>query len=203
LAPKPAPAFFAGTSSEFLGRRALPRVVRERRVAVIMGPSAVGKSVVAKTIARLDGGRELRLDAKAAHKAVVAFAETTEWPDRLLEPSGIILDPIGWIRERQGFAKMLAKLIVRRASEGRRTILVQGDDHVDAQAILAHLPPGMAVSIALRFPQSHSGRMRFARRICDELGIPRLAARGTASIQPWGYRAVVDSLKTWDPAQLD
>jgi len=57
-----APAFITGTSSEFMGRKPLPRVLRQRRITVVLGPEGVGKSTVARALAA--GIPPLELDAK-------------------------------------------------------------------------------------------------------------------------------------------
>jgi len=50
------------------------------------------------------------------------------------------------------------------------------------------------VTLNLRYPQGR-GRIRFAVRVCEELGIDRRYARTTQPEDPWTYLKVIRALK--------
>ncbi len=55
--------------------------------------------------------------------------------------------------------------------------------------------PGYRATIVLRFPVGR-GRLRFAKRLCDELDLSHTHAKDMAAIEPWTYAAVRDALST-------
>lgn len=194
------PALLTGTSSEFLGRRPWPRVLRERQVVVLLGPQGVGKTVVAEQIAGVDA---VRLDTTALSDALLRRVREGGW-GACLEPAALILDGPVWLRGRPGVVELLRELVDLRRREGRRTVLCQRDCDGSIDELIAVLKPGTHVVIGLRFPKGPRGRMRFARALCDVLGAPREAARGTDQLDPWRYDRVVEVVRRWpDPPQFE
>jgi hypothetical protein len=81
-------------------------------------------------------------------------------------------------------------------------VLCQCDEDGSIDELIAVMRPGSIAVIGLRFPRGKRGRLRFARRVCEELGAPREAARGTDQLEPWGYSRVVESIRRW-PMPVD
>ena len=74
--------------------------------------------------------------------------------------------------------------------------MCQSDTDGSVEELIATMEPGSLVVIGLRFPKGERGRLRFARRQCDRLGLPKSLARGTDQLEPWGYDRVVAHLKS-------
>jgi hypothetical protein len=207
------PALLTGTSSEYLGRRPFPRILRDRHTVVVLGPGGVGKTAVAQRLANPAGiadgravpiGELVYLDTNAVQDALVARVATRAWSDRLVEARSLVLDGPVWLRNRPAAVAALCELIRARADACRRTLIVQNEEDCSVDTLIASMEPGEIVVIGLRFPKGPRGRLRFARRACDELGIARTAARGTDLIEPWGYARVIDFLRAGhaDPAPI-
>ena len=96
-----------------------------------------------------------------------------------------------------GVVELLRELVEQRARTGRRTVLCQCDSDGSIDELIAVLRPGSSVVIGLRFPKGKRGRLRFARRVCEEVGAPREAARGTDQMDPWRYDTVVEVIRKW------
>lgn len=165
----------------------------------VLGADGVGKTSVAERIARIDGGPAdvLHLDTRAVQQEAVNRVRYGRWADALVACRALILDGPTWLRGRVGLIEVLCELIRERSVAGRRTILCQNGDDGSVQAILGAMPVGSAVVVGLRFPEGRRGRARFGRRTCDELDIPRSAARGTEDIEPWRYESVIEYLVLW------
>lgn len=191
---RPTPSLITGTSSEYLGRRPMRQLVRERPLVVIVGPAGVGKTSVARRIGSEASDEPLYLDSKALGAEVADSIRQSKWRAEVLRTASLILDGPTWLRARPGMVDLLIDLLTARVRTKRRTIVCDVNNDGSVQAILAGLRPGSAVILGLRFPSSRSGRLRFARRCCDELGLPRSQARGTDQIEPWGYEAVIGEL---------
>ena len=58
---------------------------------------------------------------------------------------------------------------------------------------MCDLKVGTTALLALRFPKGAPGRLRWARRMCDELGLARTCAHGTDQLDAWSY----DGVLTW------
>ena len=185
------PAFITGTSSEYLGKRPLPRVLRGRRAVFVLGPSGVGKSSVARRIA---GPRALTLDTREVQNALVEQVALGGWSAELLDAPELILDGPVWLRHRPAAVEALRDLLKTRARGGHRTLVCQLDSDGSIHEVVAEMEPGSVVVMGLRYPKGPRGRLRFARRMCDAIDLPRTAARGTDIIDPWGYDAVVEML---------
>lgn len=196
------PALLTGTSSEYLGRRPLPRVVQERSVLFVLGPPGSGKTRVAKQLAlarmigRVPPGELLVLDPPEIQNALVERIATLRWSDRLVEARGLVLDGLAWLRNRPAAVNALLELVLARSKRGRRTVLCQCDTDCSLDVLMGALEVGSAAVIGLRFPKGLRGRLRFARRACDEEGVSRTFALGTAAIEPWGYAAVTEAIRS-------
>ncbi len=179
-------ALLTGTSSEFLGRRPLPRALRQRPLVVVCGPRCVGKSSVAVVIAD-DKARVL--DDRGLHQAAVWRIRQQRWSRALLEEPCLVIDGPIFLATRPAAAGMVVALIQQRVDAGLRTILVEGPvDDGSVQLLMDAVPPEHRVTLTLRFPVE-GGRLRFAQRICDELGLDRALARETLAVEPWCYLA--------------
>lgn len=192
------PALFTGTSSEFLGRRALPRVVRDRPVVFVMGPDGSGKTRVAEKLARVGvskRARPRRLDSRELQRAVIERIKRGSWPARLRRAKSLVLDGPVWLRNRPAVVDVLYELLNERIRNGGRTILVQSDADGSVELLMGKMETGSLVVVGLRFPQGPRGKLRFARRMCGELDLPRDAARGSQHIQPWRYARVITYLE--------
>jgi len=191
--PTVQPSLITGTSSEFLGRRPLRKLLRERLVVAVIGPSGSGKTSVAMRIAQEGGVEVVRLDAQQINRALLSCVRTGSWPRAVRTAQALVLDGPTQLSQRPGAKELLERLLHSRVEEGKLTVLCQGDG--STQGILVTLPVGVVATVGLRFPASRSGRMRFARRLCDEYGLPRTYAKGVASIEPWDYAAVIGRLR--------
>lgn len=207
------PAFLAGTSAEFLGRKPWPRVIRERHVIFVLGPEGSGKTQVARRMqaytdqnAKASGEGSVYLDSRALQHAVLDRVRRGTWAEPLLAARSLVLDGPVWLRNRAGLVELLVELLRERERERRRTIVCQSDNDGSIEALIGAMDIGSIVVVGLRFPKGRRGRLNYARRVCDELGIPREAARGTEIIEPWGYEVVAEHLRRWpfdgDPSQL-
>lgn len=186
------PALLTGTSSEYLGKRALPRILRERSIVVMLGPEGSGKTSVAR---RLAGRGHLYLDTRDTQNALVDFVAKHRWHEDLVRAEALVLDGPAWLRNRPAAVNAFCELIRRRQHHGRRTFVCQIDSDGSVEELIAAMEPGSLVVIGLRFPKGARGRLRFARRMCDQLDLPRAAARGTDQLEPWGYARVIDYLR--------
>jgi hypothetical protein len=189
----PAPAFLTGTSTEYLGRRPLPRAVREGFAILVLGPHGVGKSQVSERIA---GESALTLDPTRLQEAIIDRVRQGRWAEHLLAAPSLVLDGPAWLGQRRGVLRVLTELLSARLEARRRTVVIQCDTDGSALELVPRLPHGAVVVVGLRFPTGARGRLRFARRLCDELGVPRSRARGTERLEPWGYPAVAAALRT-------
>ncbi len=185
-------SLLTGTSSEFLGRRPLPRVLRQRPLVVVCGPRCVGKSSVAATIA---GERARVLDDRGLHQATVWRIHKRRWSKAVLEQPCLVIDGPVFLATRPAAAGMVAALIQQRVDAGLRTILVEGPvDDGSVQLLMDAVAPEQRVTLTLRFPVE-GGRLRYAQRICDELGLSRALARETLALDYWCYRTVREHLE--------
>ena len=189
------PALLTGTSTEYLGKRHLPKVMRDRPVVILMGPDGVGKTSVA---ARIAGERSRRLDTRALQQAILRRVRTGAWSKALIRARGLILDGPVWLRNRPGVVEMIVELLHARGEIGRRTVVCQADTDCHIDVLIAAAPRGTLALVGLRFPKGKRGRLRFARRMCEERGIPKEAARGIEHLEPWRYDRVIEQIERWD-----
>ena len=185
------PAFLSGTSSEYLGRKPLPRLLKRRLVVVITGPGGVGKTSVA---CRIAGDEALRLDDSAVHRATVNWLKQQRWREELTEHPDLIIDGPVFLPQRIGAARALADLIRHRTDSGLRTYICEGGLADGSVALLMDaVEPADRVTLTLRFPKG-GGRRRFAQRFCEAHGIDRSFARSTLQLEPWTYAGVIRQL---------
>jgi hypothetical protein len=175
-----------GTSGEYLGRRPLPKVLRQRPLVVVCGPRGVGKSSVAAVIA---GDKARIVDDRCLHQASVWRLRKNQWSKALLEKPCLVIDGPVFLSTRPAAAGMVVALIKQRLDSGLRTILVEGPvGDGSVQLLMDAVPPEHRVTLTLRFPVE-GGRLRYAQRLCAELGLSRAVARETLAIEPWCYHS--------------
>ena len=121
------------------------------------------------------------------------------WSGPLPTVDSLVLDCPVWLRNRPAAGAALRDLLRTRIENGGRTVLVQSEDDDSIDLLLAEMPAGSMVVLGLRFPKGKRGKLRFARRVCDQLQLPRLAARGTDQLEPWNYERVILYLVSWRP----
>jgi len=185
------PVLLSGTSSEYLGRKPLPRSVRQRRLIIVTGPAGVGKTTVANRIAGLGA---VHVEGKALHHATVEWIRRTCWAGPILECPHLVLDAPVFLPRRPGAASALKELIRRRVEAGRVTVLCEGSVSDGSIGLLMDaVPPEVRATITLRFPVGR-GRLRFARHTCDDLGLEGHQAHQVTSLDPWTYARVVEAL---------
>lgn len=162
----------------------------------ILGPRGSGKSAVARRLVGGEGSRgTLVLDAIGLQDEVVRRTRTGHWSDRVLDAPGLVVDGLQLLPSRPLALSLLRELLALRCDAHRRTVVCEQVADGSAAALMDSVPSGCLATIGLRVPESRSGRMRFARRCCDELGLPRSEATGTDSLDPWCYSAVLDALR--------
>jgi hypothetical protein len=191
----PSPGFVTGTSSEYLGQRPLRKIFRERPVVVILGPAGSGKTSVARRIAAEAGAEPLYIDTAALADAVVHCARNGKWAARLITAPRLVLDGPSYLHKRPGVVGLLLALLALRSEAGRHTVVCDASGDGSVEELLARAPIGSAAVLGLRLPSSRSGRLRFARRLCQTLDLPRTLAQGTEALEPWGYAAVAQALR--------
>lgn len=183
-------AVLTGTSGEYLGKRALPRLLQDRCLVVMVGPHGVGKSSVARQVL---GERPLVLRGQALQDAVARAVQRKCWADDLLDSPGLVIDGPTYLHRRPGATRLWMALIQARCEAGHRTVVcgVEGDE--SAVILLDAIQPEGRVTLNLRYPVGR-GRRRFAGRVCDELGLERQHAKLEIS-EPWTYLKVMRALK--------
>lgn len=186
------PALIAGTSSEFLGRKPLPRLVRQRSVIVVIGADGVGKSSVARHLA---GRGHLALDTRQLELEIMSCVRTGAWAPQLLQAPGLVLDGPVWLRNRPGVVRLLRRLACDRARVRRKTLICQSDHDGSVDELISVMEAGSLVVLGLRFPKGRRSRIRFARKMCEEMGIPVHHADGSDKLEPWRYESVVTLLR--------
>jgi hypothetical protein len=170
-------------------------VLSDRHVVVVLGPHGVGKTEVAQRLAEVDARQLVTLGHEQIHEAIVNRIAKRKWPDRLIEPPALLLDGPVWLKNRPAAVQALCELLRARAAAAKRTLVCQADEEGSCDAVIGEMESGSTVVIGLRFPKGPRGRLRFARRVCDELDLPRVVAKGTEDLDPWGYAEVIRRLK--------
>lgn len=179
-------ALVTGTSTEFLGRKPLPRVVRGRPLTFVLGPPGVGKTSVAR---RLAGEVALEFDDRRLLDLVSRRAARRAWDPEVLTTPTLIMDGPCFLLSRPGFGGAVAALIKARTSAGLRTVVTEAPDGSPIRVLADAVDPALRATIVLRFPVGR-GRRRFARKLAAELGVEPGAARGLATLEPWTYAHV-------------
>ncbi|MEQ1500780.1 MAG: hypothetical protein ABMB14_01050 [Myxococcota bacterium] len=183
-----APALLTGTSSEFMGRKPLPRLLRQRNVLFVLGPHGVGKSTVARVLC---GADRVDLDRNRLEHALLDRVRSGVWHEGLVDATSLVVDGPVWLRNRAGAVILLLELAKARATAGRRTAFCQVESDGSIEELISLTEPGSAVVVGLRFPTGRTSRMRCAREMCVELGLPADAADGSESLDPWRYDRLV------------
>lgn len=159
-----------------------------------MGERGVGKSSVALQVGGLDAP-PLVLNTAQVAKAIADRVRRNTWSQALLDAPALVLDGPQHLSGRALPAKVICELLTARAAASLRTVVCDVGADRSIPALLHCVPPGALVTIALRFPKGRAGRKRFAVRMCGELGLPLVAARGTEDLSPWSYDAVLHELR--------
>ncbi|MFN7144028.1 MAG: hypothetical protein ACK4YP_09645, partial [Myxococcota bacterium] len=179
------PALITRTSSELLGRRPLPRVLRERPVLFVLGPPGVGKTAVARRVLS-----EMPGTVEASFQNAVVAAVRAGWSRQLREAPGLLFDDVDCLHERHGPQDLLRSLVRERALAGRRTVLCQGHDADHSVTLLFEkIPLALRASLLVRFPVGRGRRRHVAAR-CADRGLPFSLAREAVVMEPWSYELV-------------
>lgn len=184
------PAVLTGTSGEYLGKRALPRLLQDRCLVVVLGPRGSGKSSVARRVLQ---DRAVVLRGQALQDAAARAVQRKRWADDVLEAPGLVIDGPTYLFRRPGATRVLQVLIRERCERDLRTVVVGVEGDESAVLLLDSLEPERRVTMNLRHPEGR-GRNRFAARVCDELGLERKHAKVEVS-EPWTYLKVMRTLK--------
>jgi hypothetical protein len=188
------PAFISGTSSEFLGRKPLPRAARYRPLIFLLGPDGVGKTEVAR---KLLGEDVPHLSDVELREVVVRRVRRRRWDPELLSAPGLILDGPCFLNQRPGFASSIQALLKRRVKDGLRTVVIEAAAGGSTMELAASVSPDDRATLLLRFPIGR-GRRRFALTVCEELGVDAVHARSVVTLEPWSYgrvRAVLRDIR--------
>ena len=146
---------------------------------------------------RLAGQPAVHVGTRSLQEALLDRVRLGAWPEEIRECPALVLDGPVFLRGRDGVVDLLRELVQGRARKGRRTVLCQDDSDGSIEELIAVLKPGSVSLIGLRFPTGKRGRVRFARRVCEDLGAPIEAARGTETMVPWRYERVVEVIRRW------
>lgn len=182
----PLPAHLTRTSQEFLGRRALPRVIADRPVTYVLGERGVGKTSVGR---RILGADALEIDAPRMRRLLVHAARNRSFPAEIRNAPALLIDDVEYLYGRFGAVDLLGELLRERSQQGRRTVLAQGA--LDGSITLLFGPVALAhrASVLLRFPVGR-GRRRHVVRACEARTLPFERAREAVTMEPWSYARV-------------
>jgi hypothetical protein len=182
----PMPSLVSGTSREFMGNKPLPRAIRDRPMVFILGPAGVGKTSVARVLA---GSAAIEQSEQDVLSALSHHARHRSWQSDLLETQALVLECPCFLNRRPAALERFKELLRLRAGGGRCTWVVEAESGTGMEAVMGAVHPGYRATVLLRFPIGR-GRLRFARRVCDELGISARHASETTSLDPWTYARV-------------
>lgn len=178
-----APALITGTSAEFLGRKPVPTVLRQRRLVFVLGPNGVGKTTVGRALC---GSDRSELDPRALEAALVDRVRTGGWAGWGTARALLVDGPM-WLRDRPGAVALILDLCSRRAAADLVTVVCQAESDGSVEELIRQCAPGEAVVLGLRFPRGAKSRLRTATQLCEQLGLPPSAAAGTDTLDPWRY----------------
>jgi energy-coupling factor transporter ATP-binding protein EcfA2 len=182
----------SGTRREFLGGKPLPRVIRDRAMVFLLGPPGVGKTEVARTLA---GEATRYLSETEMLAALKSQARTREWEPALVEVGALVFECPCFLNRRPAAMAAIQSLLRGRAGGGRQTWVVEAESGTAMEQVMGAVHPGYRATLVLRFPVGR-GRLRYAKRVCDSLGIDAAEALSTVDLEPWTYAAVQASLST-------
>lgn len=159
----------------------------------LLGPSGSGKTSVALRLLQPN----TYWDRGSLEDALIERVRTREWPDAVKSSANLVVDGPVWLQNRPAVVRELGELLRTRASAGLRTVVSQPDHDGSLNLLMDKIEPGLSVVLALRFPKGRRGRLRFATRQCEKLQIPKIAAKGSELLEPWGYAQSIAHLEAW------
>jgi len=179
----PLPTLVSGTSTEFLGRKPLPRAVQRRPVVFLLGAKGVGKTTVALHLA----GVERRYVPEEELVALLpGYARHRSWDEAYLAPAALVLEAPCFLSRRPAVTQALQHLLLERAARGGRSFVCEAEDEDPMRELIGSLSPKDKATVLLRFPVGR-GRRRYVLRMCDELGVDRVHARVAVTLERWTY----------------
>ena len=188
----PLPSLVSGTSREFLGRKPLPRSIRDRWMVFLLGPTGVGKTTVARSLA---GPLGRYLSEAAVLSSLKDHARERTWEPALIDDPALVLECPCFMSRRPAAMHAIQALLRSRSGGGRKTWVIEAESGTAMERVMSVVHPGYRATVVLRFPVGR-GRLRFAKNVCDELGIPARLAAATVDLKPWTYTAVRLALST-------
>ena len=183
-------SFISGTCSEFLGAKPLPALLRERPIVFLLGPSGVGKSMVAR---RILGEGTTFLKQQEFLDSLALRILLHKWPDTLIETEQLIVEGPCFLHARPAVLLAFSQLIEERVRRGFKTVILDAEDHGPLQKLLTIVSKEERFTVLLRFP-SGRGRFRFLAHACRTRGLSLSHARRLAQKEPWTYASVLDEL---------
>jgi len=186
----PLPALVSGTSREFLGRKPLPRAIRDRAMVFLLGPLGVGKTTVARFLAGEHGHYLSEADVL---KCLKDHARVRSWKSELVTARALVLECPCFMNRRPAAMSAIQELLRSRAGGGRSTWVVEAESGTAMERVMSVVHPGYRATVVLRFPVGR-GRLRYAKTVCDDLGIAASLAASTMDLSPWTYAAVRGAL---------
>ncbi|MFT5584347.1 MAG: hypothetical protein ACI9VR_001932 [Cognaticolwellia sp.] len=174
----------------YLRARALPRVLRERELVVVLGPPGSGKTSVAKRVLACS---VTTLRGDKLQDACTRAVRKSAWPNELVQAKGLLIEGPTFLARRRGAARLLGELIQARVKLGLKTVVTGGADD-SALLLLDAAHPRHRATVNLRFPQV-GGRKRFAKQQAEDLGLAQSVGAELQIEAPWTYRKVMRALR--------